>query len=56
MDEAVDFWREHLRLKTNLHDGLLRDFLDKKLDTLEPPARLLKVRKKSAVMWWIKGN
>lgn len=51
LDGAVDFWKEHMSLKTSEFDETLREFLKKKLDRFRK-GYVVKIRKKSAIMWW----
>lgn len=55
MDEAVAFWKDHMRLDCNEHDKVLREFLSERL---EPSEDLLwaRVPKQSAVIWWRPSN
>jgi hypothetical protein len=51
MEEAVDFWKEHLGVAGNGYNDLLRDFLAPRLY----PAKkgyLHKIRKKSSLICW----
>jgi len=51
MDEAVEFWKEHMCIVTAEHDKTLRDLLNKKL--VEDDGGLVsKIHKKSAIIWW----
>jgi len=51
LDEAMEFWKEHLRLEGDEHDGTLREFLRKKL--LPFGAGLLApIPKRSALISW----
>ncbi|MFQ5479690.1 MAG: class I SAM-dependent methyltransferase [Thermodesulfobacteriota bacterium] len=53
MDEALEFWKEHMCIVTAEHDETLKDFLSKKLVTSN--GRLIsKIHKKSAIIWWKK--
>ncbi len=51
LDEAVTFWKDHMRLMGDKHDSTLREVLSKKL---ERSGDLLwaRVPKRSAVLWW----
>lgn len=51
LDEAVAFWKDHMRLEGNEHDGALREFLS---DRLERSEDLLwaRVPKQSAIIRW----
>jgi SAM-dependent methyltransferase len=51
MDEAIAFWKDHMRLDGSEHDSVLREFLSERL---EPSGGLLwaRVPKQSAVIWW----
>lgn len=51
IEEAVSFWRSHMRLVGDEHDAALRDFLSGKL---ERSGELLwaRVPKQSAIVWW----
>jgi SAM-dependent methyltransferase len=55
LDEAVAFWKDHMRLDGDEHDRFLREFLS---DRLEPSEDLLwaRVPKQSAVIWWRPSN
>jgi SAM-dependent methyltransferase len=51
INEALLFWKDHMRLSDDSRDGVLRDFLS---DRLEPSDGLLwaRVAKQSAIIWW----
>ena len=51
LDEACEFWKEYLSLRGTEHDPLLREFLGKRLVREENRWRV-RIRKRSAVMWW----
>jgi SAM-dependent methyltransferase len=51
LDEAVLFWKDHLRVQGTEHDALLRDFLSAQLERSEDTL-WARVPKQSAVMWW----
>ncbi len=51
MDEALEFWKEHMCIVTAEHDERLRDFLSKKL-IKKDGALVSKIHKKSAIIWW----
>ncbi len=51
LDEACEFWKEYLSLQGNEHDPLLREFLSKRL-VREDGGWRVRIRKRSAVMWW----
>ena len=51
LDEAVDFWKEHMGLKTNEHDTILKDFLSRRLKIITG-GYLLEIKKKSALISW----
>ncbi|CAG1001595.1 hypothetical protein GPROT1_03936 [Gammaproteobacteria bacterium] len=55
MEEALEFWKEYIGIVTEEHDRKLREFLDKKL-VRKKGQLLAKFHKKSAVIWWTKGN
>ncbi len=51
LDEAVAFWKDHMRIESAEHDEILREFL---AGRLERSGELLwaRVPKQSAVIWW----
>lgn len=51
LDEAVDFWKQHIGLKDNTYDKLLKDFLRKKLKKTSN-GLIAPLPKKSALIWW----
>lgn len=51
LDGVVDFWKEHMSLKTSEFDETLREFLKGKLERFRK-GYVLRIYKKSAVMWW----
>ncbi|MEE8449360.1 MAG: class I SAM-dependent methyltransferase [Thermodesulfobacteriota bacterium] len=51
MDEAVDFWKEHLGITSNGYDGLLRNFLAAHLYPIQK-GYVHKISKKSALISW----
>jgi SAM-dependent methyltransferase len=51
IDEAVAFWKAHMRLDGAKHDGVLREFLSERLDCSED-LLWARVPKQSAVIWW----
>jgi hypothetical protein len=51
VDEAVLFWKDHMRLTDDRWDDALREFLEEKLEPAE--GRLwARMPKQSAVIWW----
>ncbi|MFQ5427601.1 MAG: class I SAM-dependent methyltransferase [Thermodesulfobacteriota bacterium] len=55
MDDALEFWKEHMCIVTGEHDETLKTFLSKKL--VEHDGRLVsKIHKKSAIIWWKTGK
>lgn len=51
LDGVVDFWKEHMSLKTSEFDETLREFLKGKLERFRK-GYVVKIRKKTAIMWW----
>ncbi len=51
LDDALEFWKEHMCIVTAEHDKTLRDFLAKKL-VRQDNALVSKIHKKSAIIWW----
>lgn len=51
LNEAVDFWKEHLNIKADQHDAVLKDFLAKRL-TATKRGYVHKIRKRSALITW----
>jgi SAM-dependent methyltransferase len=55
LEEAVMFWKEYMGIVTEEHDKKLEGFLRKKLVKTKD-GLLAKFHKKSAIMWWKKGQ
>lgn len=53
LEEAVDFWKQHMGLKDNTYDQPLEKFLQKKLQKTSQ-GLLAPLPKKSALIWWEK--
>ncbi len=51
LEEAVDFWKEHMQLETDGYDAALKDFLIGRLK-VSKGSHLLEIRKRSALIWW----
>ncbi len=51
LDEAVEFWKEHMCIVTAEHDETLRGFLEKKLEKTET-GLVSRIHKRSAIIWW----
>ncbi len=54
LDEAVEFWKEHMCIVTEEHDRTLREFLEKKLDK-NGKGLVSRIHKRSAIIWWKTG-
>ncbi len=54
LDEAVEFWKEHMCLVTEEHDRTLREFLGKKLEK-SGNGLVSRIHKRSAIIWWKTG-
>ena len=51
LKEALRFWKIYLNLKSKKYDGVISDFLSKKL--VETQNNLIaRIPKKSAIIWW----
>jgi len=55
LDEAVEFWKEHMCIVTEEHDRVLREFLERKLER-EKGRLVSRIHKKSAIIWWKTGG
>jgi hypothetical protein len=51
INEAVAFWKAHMRLDGEQHDEVLREFLTERLDRSQD-VLWARVPKQSAVIWW----
>ena len=51
VDEAVLFWKDHLRLSDDSRDTILRDFLAGKLESSDD-LLWARIPKQSAIIWW----
>jgi len=51
MDEALEFWKEHMCIVTAEHDVTLKNFLATKL-VKAGDELVSKIHKKSAIIWW----
>ncbi len=51
LDEAVEFWKEHMCIVTAEHDEALRGFLEKKLEKTKT-GLVSRIHKRSAIIWW----
>jgi hypothetical protein len=49
--EAVEFWKDHMRLTGGEHDAVLEEFLDGKLER-EGDLLWARIPKQSAIIWW----
>lgn len=55
MNEALEFWKEYIGIVTAEHDGKLVNFLKGKLERFKG-GLIARFQKKSAVIWWKKGD
>lgn len=53
MEDAVEFWKEHLGIVTEEFDERLKDFLKQKLEKTKH-GLIARFKKKSAIIWWRK--
>lgn len=53
MEDALEFWKEHLGIVTEEYDEKLRRFLKRKLEKRNY-GLIARFRKKSAIIWWRK--
>ena len=54
LDEAVEFWKEHMCIVTEEHDRTLREFLAGRLEKTDE-GLVSRIHKKSAIIWWKKA-